>query len=102
MRSYVVRFTKILNEAINVSADRAIDTFGVGIRRESHIEELGRRKPQTVTELMEIANGWAGAEDLSRRSRPRDDDDDNIKRDKESSKRRDYGKDHRERRRDDV
>src|SRR3954464_1677496 len=84
MRSYVARFTKVLNEAINVSADRAIDAFGEGIQQESHIEELGRRKPQTVTELMEITNGWADGEDLARRSQPRDDDNDNIKRDKDS------------------
>ena len=45
MRSYVSRFTKILNEAVNVSVDRAIDAFSEGIRRETHIEELGRRKP---------------------------------------------------------
>src|SRR3954453_21392174 len=80
MRSYVARFTKILKEAISVSTDRAIDAFVEGIRRESHIQELGRRKPQTVTELMEIANGWADGEDLARRSRPRDENDDSIKR----------------------
>src|SRR3954464_13674145 len=102
MRSYVARFTKILNEVINVSTDRAINAFSEGIRRESHIEELGRRKPQTITELMEIANGWADGEDLARRSRTRDGDDDNLRRDNDSSKRRDYGKDRREKWRDDV
>ena len=100
MRAYISRFTKILNEAINVSADRAIDAFSEGIRRETHIEELGRRKPQTITELMEIANGWADGEELARRSRPRDDDDDS-RREKDSNKRRDYGKDRRDKRRDD-
>src|SRR4051794_34551004 len=51
---------------------------------------------------MEIANSWADGKDLARRSRPRDDDDNNIKRDKDSSKRRDCGKDRCEKRRDDV
>lgn len=101
MRSYVSRFTKILNAAVNVSVDRAIDVFNDGIRRETHIEELGRRKPKTITELMEIANGWADGEDHARRSRPRSDDDDDSRRHKDSSKRRDYGEDRRKKRRDD-
>src|SRR4051812_34531301 len=57
MRSYVARFTKILNEAVSILVDRAVDAFSEGIRRESHFEEL-----------VEIANGWADGEDLARRS----------------------------------
>ena len=63
MRTYVVRFTKLLDAAVNGSVDRAIDAFSDGIRREKHIEELGRLKPKTITELMEIANSWADGED---------------------------------------
>src|SRR3954467_12683033 len=100
MRSYVARFTKILKEAVSISVDRAVNAFREGIRQESHIEELGRRKPKTVTELMEIANGWADGEDLARRSRPRENDDDHSRREKDSSKRQDYGKDRREKQRD--
>src|SRR3954467_5847472 len=80
MRSYVARFTKILNEVVSISVDRAVDAFSEGIRRESLIEELGRRKPKTITELMEIANGWADGEDLARRRQPRENDDDNSRR----------------------
>src|SRR3954464_8666559 len=96
MRSYVARFTKILNEAVSISVDRAVDAFSKGIRRDSHIEELGRRKPKTVTELMEIANGWADGEDLARRSRPRGNDDYHSRREKDSSKRQDDRKDRRD------
>ena len=59
--------SKLLNAAVNVSVDRAIDAFRDGIRREKHIEELGRLKPKTITELMEIANSWADGEDHVRR-----------------------------------
>ncbi|KAK1612933.1 hypothetical protein QYE76_036606 [Lolium multiflorum] len=55
-RAYIGRFTKLLNAAEDVSVDRAIDAFSDGIRRETYIEELGRKKPKTITKLMEIAN----------------------------------------------
>src|SRR4051794_1150178 len=76
MRSYLSRFTKFLNRAVVVSADRAIDAFSEGIRRERHIEELGRLKPKSMDVLMEIANGWADGEDQILRLQPRSDDED--------------------------
>ncbi|KAK1611617.1 hypothetical protein QYE76_035290 [Lolium multiflorum] len=63
MRAYIGRFTKLLNAAEDVSVDRAFDAFSDGIRRETYIEELGRKKPKTITKLMEIANSWADGED---------------------------------------
>ncbi|KAK1651703.1 hypothetical protein QYE76_069508 [Lolium multiflorum] len=83
MRSYIGRFTKLLNAAEDVSVDRAIDAFSDGVRRESYIEELGRKKPKTITKLMEIANSWADGEDNVRRPRQRsdDEDDDHLKHD---------------------
>ncbi|KAK1620399.1 hypothetical protein QYE76_025916 [Lolium multiflorum] len=74
MRAYIGRFTKLLNAAEDVSVDRAIDAFSDGIRRESYIEELGRKKPKTITKLMEIANSWADGEDNVRKPRQRSDD----------------------------
>jgi hypothetical protein len=65
-----------LNAAEDVSVDREIDAFSDGIRRESYIEELGRKKPKTITKLMEIANSWADGEDNVRKPRPRSDDED--------------------------
>jgi hypothetical protein len=76
MRTYIGRFTKLLNAAEDVFVDREIDAFSDGIRRESYIEELGRKKPKTITKLMEIANSWADGEDHVRKSRPRSDDED--------------------------
>ncbi|KAK1698062.1 hypothetical protein QYE76_014759 [Lolium multiflorum] len=76
MRTYIGRFTKLLNAAEDVSIDRAVDAFSDGIRRETYIEDLGRKKPKTITKLMEIANSWADGEDNVRRPRPCSDDED--------------------------
>ena len=76
MRSYIGRFTKLLNAAEDVSVDREIDAFSDSIRRESYIEELSRKKLKTITKLMEIANSWADGEDHVRKPRPRSDDED--------------------------
>jgi hypothetical protein len=76
MRTYNGRFTKLLNDAEGVSVDIEIDAFSDGIRRESYIEELGRKKPKTITKLMEIANSWADGEDHVRKPRSRSDDED--------------------------
>jgi hypothetical protein len=67
MRSYIGRFTKLLNDAEDVSVDTAIDAFNAGIRRESYIKELGRKKPKTIAKLMEIANSCADGEDHIRK-----------------------------------
>ncbi|KAK1617433.1 hypothetical protein QYE76_022950 [Lolium multiflorum] len=76
MRAFIGRFTKLLNAAEDVSVDRAIDAFSDGIRRESYIEELGRKKPKTITKLMEIANSWADGEDTYEDRGSSDDEDD--------------------------
>src|SRR4051812_9782942 len=102
MRSYLSRFTKLLNAAAGVSADRAIDAFSEGIRRERHIEELGRLKPKSMDVLMEIANGWADGEVQILRLRPRSDDEDEETHPRDSGKRRDRGDDRRKKRRDDI
>jgi hypothetical protein len=52
MRAYIGMFTKLLNAVEDISVDRAIDAFSDGIRRGSYIEELGRKKPKTITKLM--------------------------------------------------
>ncbi|KAK1603321.1 hypothetical protein QYE76_016673 [Lolium multiflorum] len=92
MRSYIGRFTKLLNAAEDVSVDRAIDAFSDGIRRESYIEELGRKKPKTITKLMEIANSWADGEDNVRKPRQRSDDEDDDQPKHDSGGRRDRNK----------
>jgi hypothetical protein len=55
----------------NVSDERAVDAFAFGLRHSNHVEDLGRTKPRTMSELMEIANRFADGEDAyhSKRSR---------------------------------
>jgi hypothetical protein len=63
MRSYIQRWSVIKNSAEDVSDERAIDAFSVGLRRSDLVEEVGRTKPRTVSELMEVANRFTDGED---------------------------------------
>jgi hypothetical protein len=63
LRSYIQRWSIIKNSAENVSDERAIDAFAIGLRCSDLVEELGRIKPRTVSELMEVANRFADGED---------------------------------------
>jgi hypothetical protein len=98
---YIRGFTKLPNDVEDVSVDRAIDAFSDGIRRESYIEELGRKKPKTITKLMEIANSWVDGEDHVRKPRPRSDDEDDDQR-HDSGHRRDCRKKRKDRGYDDT
>jgi hypothetical protein len=64
LRSYIQRWNVIKNSAEDVSDERAIDTFSSGLRRSDLVEEIGRTRPRTVSELMEIANRFADGEDV--------------------------------------
>jgi hypothetical protein len=59
------------NSAEDVSDERAVDAFASGLCRSDLVEELGRTKPKTVLELMEIANRFADEEDAYNRKRAR-------------------------------
>jgi hypothetical protein len=61
--SYIQRWSIIRNSAENVSDERAVDAFSVGLRRSDLVEELGRARPRTISELMEVANRFADGED---------------------------------------
>jgi hypothetical protein len=63
LRSYVQRWSVIKNSAEDISDERAIDAFSAGLRRSDLVEEVGRTKPRTVSELMEVANRFADGED---------------------------------------
>jgi hypothetical protein len=63
LRSYIQRWSIIKNSAEDVSDERAVDAFSAGLRRLDLMEELGRTKPRTVSELMEVANRFADGED---------------------------------------
>jgi hypothetical protein len=51
LRSYIQRWSIIKNSAENVSDERAIDVFAFGLRCSDIVEELGRIRPRTVSEL---------------------------------------------------
>ena len=61
----------IKNLAENISDERAIDAFNNGLRRTDFVEELGRARPRTVGELMDLANKWANGEDAANNKRAR-------------------------------
>jgi hypothetical protein len=63
LRSYIQRWSIIKNPAENIYDERAIDGFALGLRRSDLVEELGRIKPRTVSELIEVANRFVDGED---------------------------------------
>jgi hypothetical protein len=71
LRSYIQRWSVIKNSAEDVSDERAIDAFSAGLRHLDLVEEIGRIKPRTVSELMEVANIFASGEDAYNNKRGR-------------------------------
>jgi hypothetical protein len=69
--SYIHRWSIIKNSAEDVSDERAVNAFSAGLRRSDLVEELGRTKPKTVLELMEVANRFADGEDAYNNKRGR-------------------------------
>jgi hypothetical protein len=63
LRSYIQRWSAIKNSAEDVSDERAIDAFSTGLRRSDLVKEIGRTRPRTVSELMEVANRFVDGED---------------------------------------
>jgi hypothetical protein len=63
LRSYIQCWSVIKNLAEDVSDERAIDAFSVGLHRSDLVEEIGRTNPRTVSKLMEVANRFADGED---------------------------------------
>jgi hypothetical protein len=52
-----------------VSDERAIDAFIAGLRRGDLVEEMGRIKPKTVLDLMDVANRFADGENVCNNKR---------------------------------
>jgi hypothetical protein len=71
LRSYIQRWSVIKNLAEDVSDERAIDAFLGGLRRSDLVEEIGRTRLRTVSELMEVANRFADGEDAYNNKRGR-------------------------------
>jgi hypothetical protein len=71
LRSYIQCWSVIKNSAKDVSEERAIDAFLGGLRRLDLVEEIGRTRPRTVYELMEVASRFADGEDAYNNKRGR-------------------------------
>jgi hypothetical protein len=53
------------NSAENISDELAIDAFNNGLRRTDFVEELGRVRPKTIGNLMDLANKWTNGKDAT-------------------------------------
>jgi hypothetical protein len=71
LRSYIQRWSVIKNLAEDISDERAIDTFLGGLHRSDLVEEIGRTRPRTMSELMEVANRFTDGEDTYNNKRGR-------------------------------
>jgi hypothetical protein len=71
LRSYIQCWSVIKNSVEEVSDERAIDAFSAGLRRSDLVEEIGRTRPRTVSELMEVANRFTDREDAYNNKRGR-------------------------------
>jgi hypothetical protein len=71
LRSYIQWWSIIKNSMEDVSDERAVDTFSAGLRRSDLVEELGRTRPRTVLELMEVANRFVDREEAYNNKRAR-------------------------------
>jgi hypothetical protein len=63
LRSYIQCWSVIKDSAEDVSDETAIDAFLSGLHRSDLVEEIGRTRPKTVSELIEVANRFADGED---------------------------------------
>jgi hypothetical protein len=76
LRSYIQWWSIIKNSMVDISNERAIDAFRVGLRQADLVEEMGQIKPKSVVELMDIANRFADGEDACNNKRTRSPEDD--------------------------
>jgi hypothetical protein len=73
---YIQRLSIIKNSAVEVSDERAIDAFTLGLQRGDLVEEMGIIKPKIVSDLMDISNRFAVGEDACNNKRTRSPEDD--------------------------
>jgi uncharacterized protein YPO0396 len=80
LRSYIQHWSVIKKSVEDVSDKRAIDAFSAGLHRLNLVEEIGRTKPRTVSELMEVANRFTDGEDAYNNRRGRSPEVDRVSR----------------------
>jgi hypothetical protein len=78
--SYIQRWIIIKNFAVEVSDERAIDAFTLGLQQGDLVEEMGRIKLKIVSDLMDIANRFADGKDACDNKRTRSPEDDRANR----------------------
>jgi hypothetical protein len=71
LRAYIQRWSIIKNSVVEVSDERAIDAFIVGLRRGDLVKKMGRIKPKIVSDLIDVANRFADREDACNNKRTR-------------------------------
>jgi inhibitor of KinA sporulation pathway (predicted exonuclease) len=62
LREYICCFSKQCNELLNIMDADVIGVFIFGMTNEALIHELGRCKPQTTRELLDLATSHATCE----------------------------------------
>jgi hypothetical protein len=76
LRAYIQRWSIIKNSTVEVLDERSIDAFTLGLWRGDLVEEMGRIKPRTVSDLMDIANRFTDGKDACNNKRTRSAEDD--------------------------
>jgi hypothetical protein len=89
LRSYIQCWSVIKNSTEDISNERAVDAFLSGLRRSDLVEEIGRTRPRTVSELMEVANRYTDGEDAYNNKRGRSPEVDRASRQRRGYERRD-------------
>jgi hypothetical protein len=89
LHSYIHQWSIIKNSAEDVFDERAVDAFSAGLCRSDLVEELGRARPKTVSELIEIASRFTDGEDAYNKKRARSPEVDRASRQRRHSRNED-------------
>jgi hypothetical protein len=63
LRDFIRRFSKIRNSIPNITDAEAIAAFTKGLRHEQLRTKLFGKRPNTITELIHVANGYTDAKE---------------------------------------
>ena len=63
LRSYITRWTLLRSSIGLVLEDRAMDAFQRGVWRLDLKEAFGQIQPNSIIDMMKVANQWADGED---------------------------------------
>ena len=63
LHDFIRHFSEIRNSIPNITNDEAIATFTKGLRHKQLHGKLYHKRPTTISELIQIANGYANVEE---------------------------------------